>query len=325
MKYKCCNYLLHQIVFDQTEIKPCCATSMNNESAVFISNFSGRDFDIKHYIEQRSKYIEMFKNGNIPECCKNCPIIEENEWDENDLYFDRIIVSNIAKCSCNCIYCVYTYNNPEMKEYYNTRKPYDIKPILLSLRNKNLLKDNFLLIIGGGECTEYPAGLLDWLLYFTSANNGRIQILSSGIKYSKSIEQFLKYGNCELIISPDSGTKKTYEKIKRVKAFNNVWNNLKKYIFASSLNEKAYIEIKYIIIPDVNDNILEVKNFLDKCKTINCKNIHLDIEHYWYSKNKEKSVPEKINQIHQYIKQNKGNLNLNYSAETYLWLNQNHG
>ena len=64
---------------------------------------------------------------------------------------------------------------------------------------------------------------------------------------------------------------------------------------------------------------------MDKCKTINCKNIHLDIEHYWYSKNKEKSVPEKINQIHQYIKQNKGNLNLNYSAETYLWLNQNHG
>ncbi len=325
MRYKCCDYLLHQIVFDQTDIKPCCATSMNKESAKFIDNFNGGDFDIDEYIKQRNQYIEMFKQGNIPNCCKDCPMIREDDWDEKNLYFDRIIMANIAKCSCNCIYCVYTYNNPELKQYYNTKKSYDIKPILKKLRDSNLLNNNILLIIGGGECSEFPKGELEWLIYFTSFNNGRIQILSSGIKYSKAIEQILRYGKAELSISPDSGTKKTFEKIKRVKAFEQVWENLTRYINAANTNKNAMAEIKYIIIPNINDNISEVKSFLNKCKKINCKNLHIDVEHHWYAENKNKPVPEKIKTIIKYINQNKQDMYVSYSVETNNWLNQCNG
>lgn len=320
MAYKCCEYLLHQIVFDQTDIKPCCETSMNNNVIKFVEDFDGFKFDIKQYIEKRQIYIEKFKSNNIPLSCQHCPLIKESEWDENNIYFDRIIMANIAKCSCNCIYCVYTHDNPNLKSFYNSKKAYDIKPILLNLRNQNLLKDNFILIIGGGECTEFPKGELEWLLYFASACNGKIQILSSGIKYSKAIEQILKAGKVELCISPDAGTRKTYEEIKRVKAFNLVWDNLKNYIIASFGNSSARIEVKYIIIPGINDNEKEIKAFIKKCKEIKCQNIHIDVEHYWYKENKNKPVTNKIKNIMNILKEEKG-IYVSYSIETQNWLN----
>ena len=321
MEYNCCEYLLHQIVFDQFDIKPCCQTSMNKESAKFIDNFDGVDFDVEKYISERKKFIDMFKKGQVPACCKDCPIIKKLDWKEDEVYFDRIIMANIAKCSCNCIYCVYTHDNPDLKNFYNNRKPYDIKPILLKLRNNNLIKENFVLIIGGGECSEFSKGELEWLIYFTSSLNGKVQLLSSGIKYSKAIEQILKSGKTELSISPDAGTKKTYERIKRVKAFDRVWLNLKNYIIAAQNNKNALIEVKYIIIPSVNDNIREVKSFLKKCNDISCKRIHVDIENYWFSENKDKQIPDKIKKIIDFFDKQKG-FSISYSIEKEYWLNK---
>ena len=68
MKYKCCEHLLHQIVFDQDEIKPCCATSMNKEVAKFVENFDGLNFDVdnylKNYCANDCKYYIVKKQTN---------------------------------------------------------------------------------------------------------------------------------------------------------------------------------------------------------------------------------------------------------------------
>ena len=319
MKYKCCEHLLHQIVFDQDEIKPCCASSMNKEVAKFVENFDGSNFDVDNYLKQRKCYVDIFKSGNIPNCCEGCPLIKEKVWDDEKVYFNRIIMANIAKCSCNCIYCVYTYYDEKKKAFYNTRKYYDIKPILVDLRNKNLISDDLVLLIGGGECTEFSKGELEWLIYFSTFYNGKIQILSSGINYSKAIEYILKSGNVELSISPDSGTKEMYEKIKRVKTFDQVWKNIKDYINASQNNTKARIEVKYIIIPNFNDNLKEVKAFINKVRETNCKNIHVDIEHYWYAQNRDKPVPNNIKEIVTLFNNNK-EFFVSFSAETETWL-----
>lgn len=320
MKYKCCNYLLHQIVFDNFDIKPCCSSSMNKDSAKFIDNFDGKDFDIEEYIKQRQYYIDQFKSGEIPKCCEGCELIKEDEWNDTDIYFDRIIMANIAKCSCNCIYCVYTHDNPEMKTFYNTKENYDIKPILNRLRSQNLIKDGLVFVIGGGECTEFPQSELEWLIYFTSFHNGQILLLSSGIKYSKAIEQILKSGKSELSISPDAGTKKVYEQIKKVKAFDLVWKNLAKYTEAAKGNPQAMVEVKYIIIPTVNDNISEVKSFIKKCKDIGTTNIHVDIEHYWFAEHKGQKAPDNIKKIVELFN-GLTDVIVTYSVETENWLN----
>ena len=122
-----------------------------------------------------------------------------------------------------------------------------------------------------------------------------------------------------MIISPDSGTNKTYKKIKRVNKFKNVWKNLKNYVKVAKNNTKAHVEVKYIVIPDVNDNLKEFKLFLEMCENICCKNIHLDIEHFWFAENKDKNVPQNIKNILEYIKSRKKEFNISFSSETEYW------
>lgn len=321
--YKCCDYMLHQIVFDQTEVKPCCSETISGNGTKFINNYDGEIVSQEEYSKKRDYYVDLFKSGKIPECCNGCPMIEEKEWDES-LYFERIILAHIAKCSCNCIYCVYTYNNPEMKKYYNTRKPYDIKPILTDLKNKNLIKENCQIIVGGGECAEFPRRELEWLLNFTKSTNCRISLLSSGITYSEPIRKILRTGKAELIISPDAGTKGTYEKIKRVKAFDRVYKHIKKYNDATKKNPQATVVIKYIIIPGINDNILELQEFIKKCKQTGCCNLKLDMEHYWFNENKNEPVMDNLKACADFFK-SLSEFNITFCGETEYWFKEKLG
>ncbi len=315
--YKCCEYMLHQIVFDQDDTKPCCSETISGNGTKFIEQYDGQLISPQEYSKKRDSYLQLFKSGRIPDCCTGCPMIEEKAWDEN-LYFERIIIAHISKCSCNCIYCVYTYNDPEKKKYYNTRKHYDIKPILTDLKEKNLIKENCEIIVGGGECAEFPRKDLEWILNFTKSTNCKILLLSSGITYSDAISKMLKSGKAEIIISPDAGTKATYEKIKRVKAFDRVYKHIKKYVDSARKNPQARVVIKYIIIPGINDNITELHEFVKKCKQTGCKNIQLDIEHHWFNEHKDELVPEGIKTCAEFFK-SLDEFDFTFCGETHYW------
>lgn len=60
------------------------------------------------------------------------------------------------------------------------------------------------------------------------------------------------------------------------------------------MNNKAVIEIKYVLIPGQNDNLDELNAFVKKCKTINARNIVVDIEHYWLYDEKRSEVPDSL-------------------------------
>ena len=92
-----------------------------------------------------------------------------------------------------------------------------------------------------------------------------------------------------------------YEKIKRVKAYGIVWNNLKKYIQISEDNPEAQIFIKYIIIPGVNDVIEEVESFIRKCRNINCKHILVDMEFSYIAANQYNKAEGILKETMQYF------------------------
>ena len=296
MKFRCCNFLLHEIVFAQSEVIPCCCSPKHNYETKFLEGYNGGNFDVSAYEEQRNKYIEMFKKGETPKCCEECNMIREEEWDETPS-LQRIIVTNRTKCSCNCIYCSLVTTSTQTKEELNTRKAYDIVPVLKDLRNKNLISKNCEILVAGGECCEYPQGELEEIIYIASQLECKLEILSSGIIYSSAIENALKNGNTVLKVSVDSGYKKTYEKIKRVKAYDRVWENLKNYILASLSNKTSVVKIKYIIIPNINDNKKEALKFIEKCKQIGCQNIEVAIEYVWYGENKNKPIDQNVENI----------------------------
>lgn len=319
MKFKCCDYLLHELVFAQNNIMPCCCSPRHEYNNQFFENYNGENFDINKYIEQKNIYINSFKNGEIPSCCQGCPMIKEQEWDTSNT-IKRIIITNRTKCSCNCVYCSLVTTSTQTKEELNTRKAYNIIPVLKNLREKNLIKENCEILIAGGECCEYPKGELEEIIYIASILNCKLEILSSGIIYSKAIENALKSEKCTLKISVDSGTKKTYEKIKQVKAYDRVWDNLKNYILACEENKNSVVKIKYILLPKINDNVSEAKAFIKKCKKINCKNIELAVEYLWFEKNKKYPPTNQIRKTISYIKSS--DINISYEMQCFEYLKE---
>ena len=262
MKFKCCEWALSHLVINSDDLTYCCASF--DKQMKFIENYHGELIDTDKYIEKRKEYIEQCKRGEYPEVCKDCPTLEERDWDETPGFID-VSVSNRTKCSCDCIYCIISGGgNAETKKYLNTRETYDVKPLLQHLKDNHLFKQGCHFIIGGGECAEYPKGELKWLVDFVFSIGGSIEFLSAGITYSEDIKNALEKGEAKLKVSVDAGTKKVYEQVKRVKGYDNLWRNLEKYIKAGRKNPNSLVTIKYIIIPGVNDNEKEVKEFIEK-------------------------------------------------------------
>lgn len=289
MKNECCKFLLHQIAFYNDVIRPCCSFSIEKHK-LFQKTYSGDIGGIKEYLKTREEYIKDFKEKGIAPCFKDCTVYE-NET-ENDISFkiNNLIISHRTYCSCNCIYCEPSTGNSETrKDVINKKRHYAIKPILKYLYTKNLIENDCRFLICGGECSEYPKDELAYLLYFAAITNCQILILSSGINYSREIENALQYKNTVLKISVDSGTRKTFEKIKRVKKYYETWKNIKKYIKASKKNkfQYTYVELKYIVIPGVNDTISEASAFVKKCREVKCQYVRIDVEHFWIEKNKD--------------------------------------
>ena len=288
----CCHYLLHQIVLSYGAIHPCCSNTIVSTNSQLQLDYYGELIDINEYIKNRQVYVDAFSKGDLPACYKNCTLYQPCENISEKVYFDIINVSNRTNCNCNCIYCDLRDNgNQQKKHELDKRPPYDIHPDLNDIKNQNLIASQCEYFISGGEVSEYPKEEIEWLLFFALSNNCNIQLMSSGIKFSPEIAKILSVATVNFKISPDSGTKETYEKVKRVKAFDVVWKNIASYIKAAENNKKAEIEIKYVLIPGLNDNIDELNSFVNQCRKVKAKNIVVDIEHFWLYSKSNKEIP----------------------------------
>ncbi len=323
MKFKCCENLMHHLVFAQSDVMACCCAK-DHDFIKFYKQENNEIFDIEQYKNTRNFYISQFKNNIIPNGCKNCPFIVEKEWDEN-IKYNNIIIANRTKCSCNCIYCSLLEGDfsGKKKKELNERNSYDIKPILKALDESSYIEENCNIQIVGGEPTEYPNKEFEWLLHFATNRNCKIEVLSSGINYSKELGKILKTysNNIKILISPDSGTKELYKKIKQINAFDKVWGNISKYIKDSKKNNNAQIYLKYIIIPQINDSIEDVTNFIKKCEKVNCKNIVFSIDFNWIEKNVQ--VSNELKDLVIYIFDNyiysHTNIDFSFEPQTKNW------
>ena len=313
---KCCRLLLHQIVLSYGAIHPCCSFTIASTNSQLAIGYNGQIIDIDEYVKNRQVHVDAFNSGDLPACYKNCSLYEDCDNLSSKVCFEVINVSNRTNCNCNCIYCDLRENgNQEKRDELNKRVPYDIHPVLTDMQNKNLISYRCEYFIGGGEVSEYPKEEIEWLLLFALSNNCNIQLMSSAIKFSPEIAKVLSVATVNFKISPDAGTKKTYEKVKRVKAFDRVWKNIAAYIQAAKNNPEAVIEIKYVLIPGVNDSVEELDAFLKMCKKAKVENIVVDIEHYWLYSGDEKKIPDSLVNAVKYfenVRFNSKEFNLNY-------------
>ncbi len=270
MRYKCCNHILGSIDLGFNGFKYCNEVW---EGPEYIRYDAENAFEKNE--ERRLKIIEEMKQGIIPERCKLCPELKEQEWKEFDGKIFKITVFNWKHCNAACFYCSV---GSDFHDGVKKSDDYDSLPIIEKLIEQGRLNQDSFIAFMGGEPTmleEFPA-----IVKLLLSKNCRMEVLTNGIKYESVISDMLKAQNHNTIcISLDCGCRETYKRIKRVDKFDEVVETVKKYI-SQSADKSSRIKLKYIIFPNVNDNKKEIDKFFEVCKNMGVKTVARAVNHH---------------------------------------------
>lgn len=303
MDYKSCYLLGHGVSIEDSLIRNCCqSTPTNSDTPILVKNYDPENIDWEEIFASKKKFREQQQTSELEEC-NGCYSLEARDWSK-EKFISNINFNHWTNCNSKCIYCG-TGKLPHSKN----------KNIYKSIKNllaMGLFKNTGEITFQGGEPTILDE-FEDLVNLFLEAKT-KIRIHSSGILYSKTVAEGLKKGLVTIVISPDSGSKETYEKIKNVPCFENVCETVKKYSECLSDSTRHLVKLKYIIIPGYNDSIEEIDKWLDIVVKNNLKNIIVDIE-YIYARHSINSISEHVYFLIDYIKQKAKDYNLEF--ETY--------
>ena len=122
-----------------------------------------------------------------------------------------------------------------------------------------------------------------------SINSGILPVIAKGIST----------GQLSVVVSVDSSSKEIYKKIKQTDKYETVCKNLKKY--AKSQRGSYNVISKYIIIPEINDNTVEIDNWLKFNKDNNIGIIVIDIENSWLNRYRKEEPDKRIIDLMKYV------------------------
>lgn len=294
LEYKCCDHILGSIDLSFSGFKYCNEVW---EGPEYIS-YKGNDAFNKNE-ERRLKIIEEMKNGIIPERCKECPLLELKDWKEFDAKIYKITVFNWKHCNAACFYCsVHSDFNESIKK----SDDYDSLPFIKKLIAEGRITEKSFIAFMGGEPTmlqEFPE-----ILSLLIKKGCKLEVLTNGIKYEKLISDMLNaHNDNKICISLDCGTKETFKRIKRVDKFDEVINTLKQYI--EDTKENSYkVRLKYIVLPNVNDNKKEIDKFFEVAKSIGITSVVRSVDHLESKMNtKNKAIETSVIKAYEYFAQ----------------------
>ena len=297
-KYISCKWLESGVCFDNgvygSNVKLCCYMSApGGGNSMIFEDYHGEKINWDEFFKIKNEYRNIQKSGQTVEGCRGCVFLEENEWPQID-YIDSIIFDHFTKCNCCCSYC-YT---EEDKKRYNSLKTYNIYPIIKDMFDKKIIKRGGAIGFGGGEPTILPE-FEKLINLFLKNGISNIRVPSSGIKYSPVIAKGISTGQLSVVVSVDSSSKEIYKKIKQTDKYETVCKNLKKY--AKSQRGSYNVISKYIIIPEINDNTVEIDNWLKFNKDNNIGIIVIDIENSWLNRYRKEEPDKRIIDLMKYV------------------------
>ena len=244
------------------EIKYCCSCA----ACPGITIKNSQNLEKEKIIKTKKQLIEMFKQGIIPTKCRGCSEYKEKK-EENSNFIKKLIgffypketkkishliMNHYKQCECKCIYC------NEITNYNSKKQNYNALPLIKQLFEEKMINEENLTVEFQGGNVSLLTEFEDIIEELSKNNCKNITILTNGVQSLPAVEKYASKMNFRLCISLDSGTKETFNKIKRIDAFDKVIDNIKKF---TSL-QNVELTLKYITLNGINDNIDEIKEFL---------------------------------------------------------------
>lgn len=288
-EYTSCHWLQHGLSFENDHIEMCCLCCHKGGGRLYIKeDYNGKGVNWDDIFKLKEKFILDNKNGIIDPRCEGCFNLVYKGWEDSAPYINYIHFNHWTHCNSDCIYCYTSWD----KKNFQKRPHYKVLPMIKDLFNKNLFKVGGEITFAGGEPTILNE--FEDLVNFMLKNGAeRITVHSSGIKFSKAIEKGIKEKKLSVCLSADAGTRETFKKVKRVDKFDKFWENAKKYSLAQkNIENKIYVETKFILIPEVNTNKEEIDKWLDKTVEAGIKSIVVDIENDYCRDLRAKNLPK---------------------------------
>lgn len=236
---------------DQQVAAFCCELSLRFPSVPLEK--TGKE-TIRNLMQMRSRFIAEGSNNSsvtppfLSDACINCPQYQLGPWKNKEQISMIHISMTPAPCQCRCIYCEVIQMNkgflePSVQESY--RRAFDA---LEYADARGLIAPDAQWMISSGEITIHP--FKDRILSLVKNRNATF--FTNAFLFDEKIGNNLsKNSKSKINLSIDSGTPKTWLRIKQVDNFEQIVGNLRKYRAGSS--KGGQIELKYILLPGINN------------------------------------------------------------------------
>ena len=274
-KHTTCYWLENQIVTYDSQnahyLIPCCVWWGDGMPMVEVNN-ENYDETVFRYILTRDAATKSL-NLQDGAYCIGCPYKQESSVWFGNWTFKELNFGEHGICNFKCIYCTGNRSRPINKDrvrYIN----YDM--LISQLEKYELINKDLCITVGMGEITVHPK--CDEILSICNRYKN-VLLLTNAYIYNEKVFNLLNNPKARINVSLDAGTRKTFSRIKRNDAFDKVCANLKKYA-----SNEGNIELKYILLPSINDNMEDANGFLKVCLEINASMVVL-------SKNRDDKRP----------------------------------
>lgn len=273
-EYLSCEEFLHTICFMPEGLRHCMYILPENAPPV-IPIFSDRAVNPEYVLECKHEIENQRMEGIMQNDCKNCFRACKKVHDNRD-YISKVLISHKQECNAECVFC---YNRFDEGVTYS---PYQIMPQLEAF--KPYFKNGCEMHFGGGEPTIWEE-FEDIVDFAIKEDFSGIFIASNGTKFSQKLADAMKLGKVQLVITTDTANPITFKNLKGID-FDIVTENLKKYLEYDITGTS--IQNKYIILPNMNDNEDSIKQWVEFNEQIGVKNLAIDIEAVFFSRNRDK-------------------------------------
>ncbi|MGN0401758.1 MAG: radical SAM protein [Acetatifactor sp.] len=241
-------------------LKPCCSDYGKNQvDYVPIINNNLEQAFLK-YIEMRYNLLESLQS-NTKCCCSDCKFIHVTNQPISH-NFSYVIFNELGRCNSKCIYC-----NFQERLGRDTSTDADIVELQHIIERHGYWSEDCIVELCNGEITIHP----DKKNIYRALENCKVMFLTNAIIYDEEIERRMKEGTASLNVSIDAGTRETFHEIKGIDAFDRVVNNLSMY----SHQRRGIFNLKYILLPGINDNDKDIDGFVMLCKRLDVSMAHI--------------------------------------------------
>lgn len=271
-----CDELNNVLSCLNEKIMSCCGGKAGPN---YYEKYRNEKITFEYFYKIKEHALKILESGCIENSpCKDCFFLREKKADDEiSKTYNWLNVSHWTACNCGCIYCARMAESKGLITPKPTKSEfYDFLPFLKQLYKNELLdRENLKACIQGGDISvlkEFKPIVQEFL------KNGinEIHILTNNIIYQPIIKDLLDLNKGALVTSLDCGTRETYYKLKRVDKFNDFVDNLHKYAKSKNSNR---IDVKYILVENVNDNIDEITKFIELMSSIGIGVVEFSIDY----------------------------------------------